>query len=80
MKYVGILMLIGMAALYGCSSTQQSADACFAVQTAVCAGEFNPSNDLPDFTKCTAAAAATCGVANPPTPVSAKEMMSKAPN
>ena len=78
-KVVGFVGLMVFCAMFaGCSSSQQNADTCFAIQTAVCAGEFNPSNDLPDFTKCTAQAASMCGIANPPTPVSAKVMMEKA--
>lgn len=73
-KYVGLILLAGVF-MMGCSSTQDNADVCFALQTAVCAGEFNPTSDLPDFTKCTASAAAMCGVANPPTPVPAQQMM-----
>lgn len=76
-KAVGFVGLMVFFAIFaGCSSTQQTADTCFAVQTAVCAGEWNPTNDLPDFTKCTAAAANMCGVANPPAPpITARSMM-----
>lgn len=62
---IGILVMIGMAALYGCSAGQQTPAECFVLETAVCAAAHDPTTDRPGFAQCTAAAAQACGVVGP---------------
>lgn len=77
---IGILVMIGMAALYGCSASQQTPLECFAIEAGLCAGTYPPNIDQVQYMQCATAAAQACGVVGPlPTPIPPKELMSKYP-
>ena len=70
-KLIGIALAgVISATTLGCSSSQQSPAECLALESAVCAAEFDPTTSRPDFARCVASAAVVCGVVTPvPAPV-----------